>query len=669
MRLQYKIIIPIIIVLIVAFAAIAAVSYVMERKLINENMESITQSKLDEVIAVLDRQQSELTDLKNDMDANYLIKARTLATMIRIKPEILENINTLKDIAQSLDVDEIHICDEKGVLRWGTVPDFYGFDFSTSEQTKPFMDALGNPEFELAQEPAPRGADNVLFQYIGVARKDKTGIVQVGVTPERLQNALAKADIRNLAQDFQFGKEGYIFVLDTKSNKIASHKDQKQIGADAAEYPFLQPLGENGEGGFSYAYNGQNEFLSFKRHGDYAIAATIPVDEFTGGLAGLLRNIVLVSFVACLICITIIFVSLKRNVLNELAKVLILFGKIGSGDLTDELRMNSSREFKQLCDGINGMTENLRNMVTRNINATGKLQDAADMLAENVKRSSSGAQEVATAVEDLARNATDQASQVAKGADLAQRALSRLHDIVVNIREAAGSTEVTREAVRTGKDTISSQNQKMNKSVNSSKTVSNAVDELSDKAKEIGQVISVITGIADQTNMLALNAAIEAARAGEVGRGFAVVADEVRRLAENSNTSIRQIADIIAEMQKKVENVREHMNESIQAVEEQQLAVRQTGEAFERISAATGSVVDHVSVISDSAEDIVSGIEEIAQVMDATTDAAQQSAAHTEEITASTEEQYSIIEEVNSTAGDLAGLVDELSQYTKVFRL
>ncbi len=669
MKLQNKIIIPIVFVLIIAFATITALSYLLEEKLIDGNMESITSSKLNEVVATLDGQKIELTELKKDMNENYLTKARTLAAMIQVKPEMIENIDTLSTIAKSLGVEEIHICDEKGVLRWGNIPDFYGFDFNSADQTKPFLAALSKPDFELAQEPSPRGADNVLFQYIGVARRDKAGIVQVGVAPEKLQNALAKADIKGIASRFQFGKNGYIFVLDAASNKVISHKDEARIGEDATQYPFFKQLGGKTEGSFKYAFNGENKFLSFKKYDNYLIAATIPAHEFTGGLAMLLRDVAIVSFIACFLCIVIIYVSLKRNVLNELAKVLTALKKIGGGDLTDKLKMNSSKEFKQLCDGINGMTENLRNTVVQNAGITNKLKSAADKLGENAKRSSSGAQEIASTIDDLASNANDQASQVAKGAVLAKEALSKLQDIVVNIKDTVDSTEVTKLAVRTGLDTINSQNEKMMKNVDSSRTVSNAVDELSTKAKEIGQVINVITGISEQTNMLALNAAIEAARAGEVGRGFAVVADEVRKLAENSNMSTRQISNIIAEIQKKVENVREHMNGSIQAVEEQQAAVRLTEEAFEKISSATGNVVGHVNVISGSAAAIVSGIEEIAQVMDATAAAAQQSAAHTEEITATTEEQYSTIEEVNTTAGDLTGLVDELSQYTKAFRI
>lgn len=669
MKLQSKMIIPVVIVLVLAFTAITALSYLLVGRLILENMESITDSKLNEVVVTLDEQKTELADLKKDMNDNYLTKARTLAAVIQQKPEIIENVDALKTLAQSLNVEEIHICDEKGILRWGTVPDFYGFDFNSADQTKPFLEAISNKDFELAQEPSERGADKVLFQYIGVARKDKPGIVQVGVAPEKLQKALAKADIKGIATKFLFGKNGYVFVVDSNTHKVISHKNEKKIGEDIMQYPFYKQLEGKTEGSFDYTLDGEQKFLSFKKYDDYMIAATIPSGEFTGGLTLLLWNVASVSLAACFLCIIIVYFLIRRNVVKELKGVLTVLKKIGAGDLTDTLKINSSKEFKELCGGINGMSENLRSMVDRNAGITGKLKEAAEMLAENAKRSSSGAQEIAVTIDDLARNANDQAEQVTKGASLATDALSKLRDIVTNIRDTADSTQVTKEAVRTGLDTINSQNEKMVKNVESSKTVSNAVDELSSKAQEIGQVISVITGIADQTNMLALNAAIEAARAGEVGKGFAVVADEVRKLAEDSNTATRQISHIIAEMQAKVDNVRAHMNDSVKVVEEQQAAVRQTEEAFERISAATANVVDHVDIISDSAKAIVSGIEEISQVMDATAAAAQQSAAHTEEITATTEEQYSIIEEVNQASEGLAGLVDELSQHTGAFRL
>ena len=74
----------------------------------------------------------------------------------------------------------------QGVLLYGNIPGFYGFDFNTSEQTLPFIELIGKKGASLAQEPSPRGMDNALFHYIGVARMDEPGVVQIGIEPKAI---------------------------------------------------------------------------------------------------------------------------------------------------------------------------------------------------------------------------------------------------------------------------------------------------------------------------------------------------------------------------------------------------------------------------------------------------------------------------------------------------
>jgi len=115
------------------------------------------------------------------MDEKNIALAQALAYMIAEDPGNLEPSNMLH-LARLLGVDEVHVTDANGILHWGNVADFYGFDFSSSEQTRPLLSILRNPMETIAQEPQPRGSDGVMFQYISVSRTDQTGIVQVGVS-------------------------------------------------------------------------------------------------------------------------------------------------------------------------------------------------------------------------------------------------------------------------------------------------------------------------------------------------------------------------------------------------------------------------------------------------------------------------------------------------------
>ncbi len=667
MKLITKITLPIILILIVSISAITGISFYFENQLINKNIESLTSGKAEEVLHMLESQDGEIKKLKEDLNNTYIEKAKALALIIEEKPEIIKSEESILKLAKTLDVEEIHIVDDKGFIRWGTVPDFFGFDFASTEQTKPFMPALADKSFMLAQDPSERGVDKVLFQYIGVARQDKPGLVQIGVMPERLQTALAQADIKNIGKESVLGKEGYIFIVDKSTDEIVSHKSDDFLGKKMSEFGLDKKIREKESGGFFYEINGVKEYMSYKSAGNYIVGAAIPEREFTDGLKTLLINIVIIALIALALSVVVIFMLIKLNIINEIKKVLNVLKLIGEGKLNQKADVKSSQEFKELSTGINNMTENLKNLVSKNKNLTGMLKEASERLAESSDQTSRGAEEVATTINELAQGANEQAESATEGAHLAKEALTKLEAIADNVKDSVLTTSSTKAAVEEGIKVIDFQSEKMEKNAESTKNVNNAVTELAGKTKEIGNIISVITGIANQTNMLALNAAIEAARAGEAGKGFAVVADEVRKLAEDSTMSAQKISDIITEIQNSIEHVKEQANTSINAVEEQQSAVGKTKDAFEKIKGDANKVVGQIDMISQSTNGIVKAIEEIVQVMESTAASSQQSAAGTEEISASTEEQSAAIEEVAQIAKKLTDMVEELDILSNQF--
>lgn len=669
MRLQFKITAPIIILLVVVISALSGVSFYFEEQLIRNNMSQLAQSKLDEIEDTIFSRRAELTVLKSDLSRQYLGKARILAYIIQQNPKLLENNAELFDMAASLEVDEIHVSDENGILRWGTMPSFYGMDFNSSDTTKPFMEALTNENFELVQDAAVRSTDNVLFQYIGVARRDKPGIVQIGVSPKKLQNELAKMDISSISKDSSFGKAGFVIVVNKDDDTIVSHRSPSIQGKKAAEFEWGKRIREKEQGEFTYNLDGTEFFMSYKTTGENIICATIPVKEFTAGLEGLLRNTVIISAGALILCILIIYLVLKFNVINEISKLLKALKKIGEGDLTESIDIKSSKEFKNLSQGINVMVTNLREIIGKGFELSDRLKDSGEKLAVSADQASKGVEEVATTITELAEGANEQAEGATRSAATAKEVLNEAKAISDSVENTVKSTNLTKEAVDEGVATIKYQNEKMEESVTSSRNLGSSINDLAKKAGEIDEIVNVITGIAEQTNMLALNAAIEAARAGEVGKGFAVVADEVRKLAEGSTKAAQQISNIIAEIQNSVEHAKNQAANSIKAVQEQQTAVKHTELAFEKINEATKNAVDRVGMIAEATDNITRGIERIVEIVEAQAAASEESAAGTEEISASVQEQTAAIEEVSNIANSLNGMVDELKVLINRFKI
>lgn len=660
MRLHFKITLPIVVLLIAVITALSGVSFYFTQQLIESNMAQLTQSKLDEVQNIILSRRAEISVKRQDLNKEYLDKAKILANVIKQNPEFILNNAALFDMASSLGVDEISISDENGIIKWGTVASYYGRDFNTDENMKPFVAALTNSDFELVLDPAVRNSYNALLQYAGVARKDKPGIIQIGVSPWKLQKELEKADISSISKDATFGAGGTVIIVNKDSDSIISHKNMSMQGEKAAKFDWGKKIRESESGEFKYTMDAIEYFMKYQVSGENIVCATIPVNEFTQGLSMLLKNTVIISLVALLLCILIIYLLLKVNITNEIGKLLTLIKIIGEGDLTKTVNIKSSKEFSKLSEGINLMTNNLKEIIDKVFAMTNNLRESGERLTGSADMSSKSAEEVAITINELAEGANDQADGATRGALTAKDVLDKAEAISQNIDDTVKSTELTKDAVLEGVEIIKYQNEKMQESVASSISLGNSITDLSKRADEIGNIINVITSIADQTNMLALNAAIEAARAGEVGRGFAVVADEVRKLAEGSTKAAHQISDIIVQIQSSVKHAKKQADNSINVIEEQQAAVKHTQGAFDKINSTTQEAVSQVSRAAEATESIISGIRMIVEVVESQAASSEESAAGTEEISASMQEQTASIEEVAHIANGLLSVVDEL---------
>jgi methyl-accepting chemotaxis protein len=669
MKLQFKLTLPIILTLIIAFSALTTTSYIFSQNLINDNIESITNTKVQEVELDLNMKLDEITKLKAELTDNFIDKAKLVSLIISHDPEMATNLNDLKQLAEALEVEEIHISDDKGLISGGTVPEFFGFDFSSSEQSKSFLPALTDKNFEFAQEPTERGTDKVLFQYVGVARIDKAGIIQIGLKPEKLQNALGAADIKLISKEVTFGKDGFIFIIDKDKETIVSHKDSSMLGKNANDYSYYKDIKGKNEGIVHYTLAGVKEVLSYKVVGNNIVCASIPESEFNSGLKHLLAISIYIALGALVLVSIITYFLIRFNIVKELGKILVVLKLAGEGNLQNSVKVKSSKELAELSLGINTMLSNLKNTLGKNITLTNSLADVSGKLSIAADQSSKGAEEVAATVNELAQGAGEQAESAAKGAILAREALDNLEFISKVINSTVESTNLSKHAVEKGMQSISEQNSSMDKNVESVKTVNSTINKLADKADEIGNIISVITGIASQTNMLALNAAIEAARAGEAGKGFAVVADEVRKLAESSTTSAQKIHEIISEIQESIEVAKVQANQSITTVEEQQVSAANTKNSFEAISDSTINTLTQINNIKSAADKMVKSVDNIVQVIETTAAAAEESAAGTQEISASAEEQSATMEEVAQIANELKSMVVELDELTKAFDL
>lgn len=263
-----------------------------------------------------------------------------------------------------------------------------------------------------------------------------------------------------------------------------------------------------------------------------------------------------------------------------------IISEIAQGNLTDKIQVNSDNSIlaalKLLSAHLNNITLNSKQAASELLTASEQLLKTANLNEQLISQQKIATEQGASSIQQMSETVHDVASHTTDAADMAQLAISEF---------TAGQAEVTK--------TQSSINALAAKVADASTVINN----LSDDSRQIGSVLEVIQGIAEQTNLLALNAAIEAARAGEQGRGFAVVADEVRNLARRTQDSTREIQAVIEKMQnstgKAVSVMAEGQSQAQTSVEQ----ARKAGESLTAINQSVQRISDMNTQIATAAEE------------------------------------------------------------------
>ena len=308
-----------------------------------------------------------------------------------------------------------------------------------------------------------------------------------------------------------------------------------------------------------------------------------------------------------------VWVYMRRAVLDPLRSAARVAERIAEGDLTAVIKADSRDEAGQLMGSLARMNAGLTQVVSQVRSAAESVVTASHQVSAGTTDLSQRTEEQASSLEETAASMEELASTVKQNAD--------------NAREAnALASSASKRAEQGGHEVVN---------------VVMTMGEISDSAKRIADIISVIDGIAFQTNILALNAAVEAARAGDQGRGFAVVAAEVRSLAQRSADAARQIKTLVQDSTGRVDG-------GMQLVE-------RAGKTMQDILDAVKRVTDIMGEIAQASREQLAGIEQVGQAVQQMDRATQQNASR--------------VEESARAAQDMASQADTLVQAVSRFSL
>ncbi|MBT2151971.1 MAG: methyl-accepting chemotaxis protein [Pseudoalteromonas tetraodonis] len=482
-----------------------------------------------------------------------------------------------------------------------------------------------------------------------IADKQTLLKTEIEIGSQIVQYQLAQGneqDAKNALRDLTFGEDGYYFIYDTDGISVFhallgdAIEGQNKIGmTDPNGKKIVVGLLEQarkGGGSFTYHFQKPNTTGLVEKIG---YAAMIPGTNWMIGTGTYMDDIEaeLVKYQATmerhlsekmttLVLISLLLLGLaaagalyaSNNMLKPIKRMVQSLDDIakGEGDLTRRLEIDTHDEIGQLGESFNVFVSKLHSIIAGVVDVTSDVKTASSdintqtlLIEDKLLKHNHETDLVATAITEMSATS---------------------HEVAQNTTQVAVSTQAATKEVANAQDCVDVSLSEVSNLMGEINQAAEQVNSLSEQSKKINSVLSVIGGIAEQTNLLALNAAIEAARAGEQGRGFAVVADEVRSLASRTQDSTLEINEMLSELHNLV-------TAAVGAMQASQQSCNRSVESSRAISESLGAVTTSVTTINDMSTQIA---------------------------TAATE-QSSVTEEINRNVYAIQEIVNELTQSSK----
>jgi methyl-accepting chemotaxis protein-1 (serine sensor receptor) len=482
--------------------------------------------------------------------------------------------------------------------------------------------------------------DKENFTVLQTIRQQQSTLNASWVALLQTRNTLNRAGIRYMMDQSNIGSGATVndlMQIASTSLKQAEKnwaayealpRDPRQSDADAMEIKrnydiyhgalaeLIQLLGAGKINAFfdqptqSYQDGFEKQYVSYLQQNDklYQTAVEDSNSSFSQAIWVLISVLI-----AVLVVIVAVWLNIKQTLISPLNRLIDNIRHIASGDLVKRIEVQGTNEMGELADS-------LRHMQGELVRTVGDVRNGANAIY-------SGASEIAMGNNDLSSRTEQQAASLEETAASMEQLTATVKQNAENARQASHLALSASETAQKG-----------------GKVVDNVVQTMRDIAgssQKIADIISVIDGIAFQTNILALNAAVEAARAGEQGRGFAVVAGEVRNLAQRSAQAAREIKSLI--------------EDSVGRVEVGSTLVESAGETMGEIVNAVTRVTDIMGEIASASDEQSRGIDQVGLAV--------------AEMDRVTQQNASLVEESAAAAAALEEQASRLTQAVAVFRI
>ena len=308
---------------------------------------------------LLEENQQELERIEAEYRQTCVHNAETVARIIEYNPDVINDVEELKEIAKSVEIDEIHIFDETGRIFAGTHPQYYDYTFDSGEQMMFFKPMLEDKTLELVQDITPNKAESKAMQYSALWSSNGEFIVQIGMEPDNVLKVREKNTISYIFSRVKVNVEADYYAVDPETGEVLGATNAYTVGTNVGNMGLSLKEIKSSDDGFHETVNGQYSFCVFENIGGIYIGRVVSCSNMYQRIPGFMTVLVCCLGLVAYALDRAVVRQMDKYVVNEIQGVNKKLEAIGKGKFDETVTASYSTEFLELSEYINRMTKSL----------------------------------------------------------------------------------------------------------------------------------------------------------------------------------------------------------------------------------------------------------------------------------------------------------------------